>query len=355
MQREFRFGIETCKLNGQFPFVACALAFVHKSVVFKIFFFFFNFAWQKGNRIIGSDSWGDCAIERCCLCKNAFLPIRPNPSAQSRLPKIFSPASYHSKNFARMPFAQIKRLFRGMGGNDFSELSGWKTYCSEPQLWTTKSDGRHSKRCGGRFCRGFRVPWCRVSHVQQWMYSLSCLQILMNSAAMNHLFHGVYAASAAMDPAEGAGCHCRVPRCRKSYVQQWILQKVQSASTECCRAECCECSEKSGSLFVLAYLEIQSIFFWRDFTDFPWSNSITLVSESACSFWNSLRQEYKLEWCFFELPNFIASYGIGKGSKSCACKIWKVRIVEVQGRRFVNARESVKSAPKKSGSYFKIG
>ncbi len=92
-------------------------------------------------------------------------------------------------------------------------------------------------------------------------------------------------------------------------------------------------------LFVLVYLEMQSIFFFgADFADFPKSNSITLVSESACSFWNSLRQEYKLGWCFFESPNFIASIGTAKGSKTFACRIQKVRILEVQGWWFVNAR-----------------
>ncbi len=53
---------------------------------------------------------------------------------------------------------------------------------------------------------------------------------------------------AAMDPAEDAGCHCRVPNCREPYVQQWTLQRVQSASAECCRAECHACSGKSPLL-----------------------------------------------------------------------------------------------------------
>ncbi len=69
------------------------------------------------------------------------------------------------------------------------------------------------------------------------------------------LFYGAGAAGAAMDPAEGAGYRCREP-----YVQQWILQRVQSASAECWCAECHTCSEKSRALFVLAYLEMQSIF-----------------------------------------------------------------------------------------------
>ncbi len=30
------------------------------------------------------------------------------------------------------------------------------------------------------------------------------------------------AVCATMDPAEGAGCHCRVPRCRAPYVHQWM-------------------------------------------------------------------------------------------------------------------------------------
>ncbi len=37
-----------------------------------------------------------------------------------------------------------------------------------------------------------------------------------------------------------------------------------------------------------------------------------LVPVSASSFWNSLRQEYKLGWCFFALPNFMAIYDTAK-------------------------------------------
>ncbi len=37
---------------------------------------------------------------------------------------------------------------------------------------------------------------------------------------------------------------CR--RCREPCVQQWILQCVQGAFSECCRAECRACSEKSA-------------------------------------------------------------------------------------------------------------
>ncbi len=73
----------------------------------------------------------------------------------------------------------------------------------------------------------------------------------MNSAVVTHLFHDAGAASAAMDPAEGAECRCGVPRRREAYVQQWILQRVQSASAECCRAKCHAGSENS----VLSYLE----------------------------------------------------------------------------------------------------
>ncbi len=44
--------------------------------------------------------------------------------------------------------------------------------------------------------------------------TLSHFQILMNSAAVNRLFHGAGAAGAAMDLVKGAGCRNRVPRCR---------------------------------------------------------------------------------------------------------------------------------------------
>ncbi len=150
------------------------------------------------------------------------------------------------------------------------------------------------------------------------------------------LFQGAGAAGAAMDSVEGAGCRCRAP-----YMQGWILQRVQSASAECCHAECYACCENSGAIFVIAYLEMQFIFLGADFTDFPKSNSVTLLSESVCSFWNSLRQEYELGWCFFELPNFMASYGTMKVCKTCACRMRKVRILEVRSRRFVNARARI--------------
>ncbi len=98
------------------------------------------------------------------------------------------------------------------------------------------------------------------------------------------LFHGAGASGATMDPVEGAGYRCREPRRREPYVvQEWILQKVQSASAECCRAECYAGSEKFRALFDLAYLEMQFIFLGADFVDFSKSNSITPVSESACS------------------------------------------------------------------------
>ncbi len=66
-------------------------------------------------------------------------------------------------------------------------------------------------------------------------------------SAVTRLFHGAgTAGAAAMDPVEGAGCRCRVPICREPCVQQWILQRVQGASDECCRAEYHACSEKSA-------------------------------------------------------------------------------------------------------------
>ncbi len=66
--------------------------------------------------------------------------------------------------------------------------------------------------------------------------TVSNFQILMNSAAVTRLFRGAGAAGAAMDPAEGAACRCRVPRCEEPCVQR-ILQRVQGASAEYCRAE----------------------------------------------------------------------------------------------------------------------
>ncbi len=60
----------------------------------------------------------------------------------------------------------------------------------------------------------------------------SHFQISTNSAAVTRLFHSAGTAGAAMDPAEGAGCRCIVPRCREPCMQQWILQKVQGAAAE---------------------------------------------------------------------------------------------------------------------------
>ncbi len=143
-----------------------------------------------------------------------------------------------------------------------TQLLKYLLYSSEQPSSTVdmvKSAAVDSTEGAGCHCR---VPWWRASFVQQWFYSH--FQILMNSAVVTRLFHDVGAAGAAMDPAEGAGCRCRVPRCREPCVQQWILQ---SASAECCRAQCRVCSEKSRALFVLAYLEMQSIFFGADFTD----------------------------------------------------------------------------------------
>ncbi len=83
-----------------------------------------------------------------------------------------------------------------------------------------------------------RVPRCRASYVQQWIYTLSHFQILMNSAAVTRLFHCAGDADAAMDPTEGAECCGRAPRCREPCVQQLMLQRVQAASAEYCLAEC---------------------------------------------------------------------------------------------------------------------
>ncbi len=92
-----------------------------------------------------------------------------------------------------------------MGGNDFSELSGTKTYCSEPQLWTTEFDVRPGKGCRDKFCKGCRVPLQSATcfgaerHTCSNGCTLSHFQILMNWAAVSCLFHG-----AAMAPAESA-------------------------------------------------------------------------------------------------------------------------------------------------------
>ncbi len=37
----------------------------------------------------------------------------------------------------------------------------------------------------------------------------------------------------------------------------------------------------------------------------------------------------------------MGSYGVAKGRKTCACRMRKVRILEVRGRRFVNARARI--------------
>ncbi len=43
----------------------------------------------------------------------------------------------------------------------------------------------------------------------------------------------------------------------------------------------------------------------------------------------------------FELPNLMVSYDTAKGSKTCACGMQNVPILEVRGRRFVNARARI--------------
>ncbi len=53
------------------------------------------------------------------------------------------------------------------------------------------------------------------SAVHAAIHELSHFQILMSPAAVTRIFHGAGSAGAAMDPAEGAGCCCRVPRCRE--------------------------------------------------------------------------------------------------------------------------------------------
>ncbi len=59
----------------------------------------------------------------------------------------------------------------------------------------------------------------------------------MNSAAVTRLFHGAGAAGAAMDPAEGAGCRCRVPRCRgplQSTMVHGAAAEYQGAGSRVC-------------------------------------------------------------------------------------------------------------------------
>ncbi len=91
---------------------------------------------------------------------------------------------------------------------------------------------------------------CRVPRCKRRTCSNGCtfshFQILMNSAAVTRLFQSAGPAIAPMDPAEDAGYRCREP-----CVQQRILQRVQGASAECCRAECRARSEKSA----LSYLQ----------------------------------------------------------------------------------------------------
>ncbi len=74
-----------------------------------------------------------------------------------------------------------------------------------------------SPQGAGCHCRVLR---CRASHVQQWMYSLTLFQILLNSAWSAYF--------TVLAP----------------WVQRWILQRMQGASVECC----CACTEKSAPL-----------------------------------------------------------------------------------------------------------
>ncbi len=96
----------------------------------------------------------------------------------------------------------------------------------------------------GAGCR-CQVPLCRAFYVQQWMYSLSLISK-----------YELGCSDPPISRCRRRGCsngscrRCRVPlrstMCREPYVQQWILQRVQSASAECGRAECHACSEKSA-------------------------------------------------------------------------------------------------------------
>ncbi len=97
--------------------------------------------------------------------------------------------------------------------------------------WTLQEVQRASVECCRAKCRA-----CRDG------YTLSHFQILMNSVAVTRLFHGTGTPGTVMDTAEDAGYRYLVPRCR-SRVQQWILQRVQGASAECCRVEGRACSD----------------------------------------------------------------------------------------------------------------
>ncbi len=79
----------------------------------------------------------------------------PNAFVRSHMPENAFAWKHFSSKLAKV---FLSGWFGRMGWNDFSELSGTKTYCSEPQLWTTEFGGRCGKRCSGGFCRGCRVP-----------------------------------------------------------------------------------------------------------------------------------------------------------------------------------------------------
>ncbi len=97
------------------------------------------------------------------FCPNAFARMLIYPkniincvfghmaSGKSFQVKKFRPKSFRQKSFRAGEFGR-------MAGNDGSELSGSKTYFSEPQLRTTEFDSRHGKRCGGGLWRRCRVP-----------------------------------------------------------------------------------------------------------------------------------------------------------------------------------------------------
>ncbi len=175
--------------------------------------------------------------------------------------KCFQVKSFQAGGFGRM-------------GQNFSGLPGSKTYCSELTVQSRSSE-QPSLVVGivkvaavnfeeGAGCHCI-VPQCRALYMQQWIYSISfpnfnelsncnpsvsrCRCHVCSDESCRRCRVPLQSTQVQGAAAEyqGAGCRCRVPRCREPCIQQRILQRVQGASVECC----CACSGKSAILHSL--------------------------------------------------------------------------------------------------------
>ncbi len=123
--------------------------------------------------------------------------------------------------------------------------------------------------------------------------TLCCLQILTNSAAVNHPFHGAGAASAAMDPAEGAGCRCRVPRCRET------MDPAEGAECFCWMLQRRICVQRKISCVIRLSLSWNTIhFFWAQISQIPLHlQTVDLEPQRFALFISYMRSSCSLSRC----------------------------------------------------------